>query len=239
MTVFVWRVLCILSAALFAAFAVILICAKFLKNVYYHNFEEDELIKNEQTGNSYNSIYFTSGETRKYIKKYVICKTLYDKFLVCNFARRFKNITYYVMQYSRGKRPVSVLKIDQYSTSGDSSKIITLSRRCAYVNVVVGTVDDKVINTDVIRPLAVAKIRLYSLVKSLMLFCGLFAVRHAIVEIIAGESFSKQYFDNLLNYVAIAAAFVLGVLAYFVSVKCFRGKNVKEQSGGAIEYDFL
>ena len=65
MTVFVWRVLCILSAALFAAFAVILICAKFLKNVYYHNFEEDELIKNEQTGNSYNSIYFTSGETRK------------------------------------------------------------------------------------------------------------------------------------------------------------------------------
>ena len=83
MTVFVWRLLCYISAGLFGVLAVLLLCLRLIKNRYYHNYEENELIKNEQTSNSYNSIYFTEGETRKYIKKYVICKTLYDKFLVC------------------------------------------------------------------------------------------------------------------------------------------------------------
>ena len=92
MTVFIWRLLSAISAALFLALSVLSLCLRLLKNVYYHDFQDDEFIKDVQTESSKNSIYFTSGETRKYIKKYVICKTLYDKFLVCNFNENFKSI---------------------------------------------------------------------------------------------------------------------------------------------------
>ena len=136
MTVFIWRLLSAISAALFLALSVLSLCLRLLKNVYYHDFQDDEFIKDVQTESSKNSIYFTSGETRKYIKKYVICKTLYDKFLVCNFNENFKSISYFVVQYSSRKSVIGVLRVNEQAT-GDSSKVIALNRRCARVNVII------------------------------------------------------------------------------------------------------
>lgn len=238
MTILIWRLLCIISAALFVAVGVILLCLRLLKNVYYHSFEDDELIKEEQKSNSKNAIYFTSGETRKYIKKYVICKTLYDKFLVCNFTGNFRSISYYVVQYTKRRRVLDVLSVQEIST-GDSSKVIALERNCARVNIVIGAVDGAVINTDVIRSLSVNKIRLSAFLKSIMLFTGLFVLRHVIAELIGGKEYVAVYMKNFMNYIAIAASFVFAFLGYFISVKCFRNKNVKGLSGGALEYDFL
>lgn len=238
MTVFTWRLLSVVSAALFVLLAALLLCLRLLRNRYYHNFEQDELIKNVKTSNSANSIYFTSGETRKYIKKYVLCKTLYDKYVVCNFTENFKSIKYFIVQYSRRKRVISVLQVKEYGT-GEASKVIALNRSCSYVNIVVGTVNDLDINTNVIRPLTVNKIRLYSFLKSFTLFLGLFLARHALIEIIAGDMFIKQYLGNLFNYIAVGGSLALAVIGYFISVKCFRSKNVKELNGGALEYDFL
>ena len=238
MTVFIWRLLSAISAALFLALSVLSLCLRLLKNVYYHYFQDDEFIKDVQTESSKNSIYFTSGETRKYIKKYVICKTLYDKFLVCNFNENFKSISYFVVQYSSRKSVIGVLRVNEQAT-GDSSKVIALNRRCARVNVIIGAVDDVVINNDVIRPLSVNKIRLHAFIKSALLFLGLFVIRHAVIELIAGKNYSVPYLKNLFNYIAVIASAAFAVFNYFITVKCFRRKNVKGLSGGALEYDFL
>ena len=123
MTIVVWRILCLASMALFVAGLFALLFTRLLKNRYYRDFCPDELMRETETANSKNSIYFTSGETKKYIKKYALCKTAYDKYLVCNFAKSFRSIRYFVVEYTKRKRVLAVQQATEYST-GDASKII-------------------------------------------------------------------------------------------------------------------
>lgn len=238
MIVFIWRIAFLVSAVLFIAGLILMLCLNVTKNKYYHQFEDDELIKNTKSANSKNSIYFTSGETRKYIKKYVMCRAPYDKYLVCNFAERFKKIVFFVVQYSKHGRVISVLKASERDT-GDTSKIIALNRRCDRVNIVIRSANGTDINSEVIRPLPIAHIRLYAFLKSFVIFLGLFAARHLLIELIAGEMYIKQYLMNLYNYIAVGGSFILGVISYFITVKCFRRKSSKVLNGGALEYEFV
>lgn len=237
MTLYLWRILCLASAAVVFLGVIILLCSRLLKNKYYFSYHEDELIKTEKTSNSKNSLYFTSGETKKFIKKYVICKSAYDRYLICNYAKEFNEIIFYVIQYTARKKVAVVLRVEQCCTE-KSSKIIALHKNCAYVNVIIGSADGTEINSSVIRPLPKSKIRLSAAIKSMLLFAGLFVVRHAIIELFGGI-YIKQYLDNFLNYAAIAGSFLLAVISYFVTVLCFRLKNAKERSGGVLEYEFV
>ena len=238
-----WRILCIVSAVIFIAGVIVLVCTNLTKNKYYHNYSDDELIKKERSTNSVNSIYFTSGETRRFIKKYVVCKSAYEKYLVCNFTEKFKHIRFYVVQFSRRKRVISVLEITQKNLTGLSSRIIALKKRCKHVNVVIGEADDTVINQNYVRPMSMHRLRIYACLKSLVIFAALFVLRHVIVEVVGGSHIygsdvAYQYLNNSLNYIAVAASFVLAVLSYLITVLCFRRKNAKAM-GGALEYEFV
>ena len=237
MTIIVWRILCLVSMALFIIGLFTLLFTRLLKNKYYHNFSRDELMRKTDTANSKNYIYFTSGETKKFIKKYVYAKTAFDKFLVCNFTKSFQNITYFVMEYTRHGRVISVKQVKEYNT-GDTSKVIALNKRCAYVNVVIGCADGLEVNSNVIRPLSLTKIRLYAFLKSFTIFLGLFWVRHVLIEVIGG-AYMKFYLTDLMNYIAVGASFIFALLSYFITVLCFRRKNVKALNGGVLEYEFV
>lgn len=237
MTIIAWRILCIVSAALFVAGMIALACLRILKNKYYHAFVEDELFKREKKTNSRDAIYFTSGETKSYIRKYVICKTAYDSYLVCNYVKKFKSITYFVVEYSAHKKVICARKVRETNTT-ETSKVIALSRRCAYVNVIIGKADGVEINSDVVRPLSLTRIRVYALIKNALVFLGLFVARHIVLEII-GMQTMKPYLTSFLNYIAIGASLLLCVIGYFITVKAFRRKNVKALNGGALEYEFV
>lgn len=237
MTLFIWRILSLASAGLFVVGVIVLLCTRLLKNKFYHEFHEDELIKTVKASNSKNSIYLTSGETAKFVKKYVICKTVYEKYLICNFARNFEEISFFVVQYNRRKRAVQVLKVTQRRTE-DASRVIALSKRCKYVNIIIGKADGREINFNAIRPIAMARVRIHAAIKAFMLFLSLFVMRHAILELFGGP-YMMQYLDNYLNYVAIGGAFILSLIYYFIDVLCFRSKNSSQLNGGAIEYEFL
>ena len=237
MIVTLWRVLFAVSAVLFVAGTAILLVGRFLKNKYYHVYTEDELLKNNKLTNGKNSVYFTSGETKAFISKYAVCKTEFDRYLVCKFVKKFSEIRYFVLEYTSHGRVLAVHQIDEYDT-GLNSKIITLRKRCAYVNVVIGKADDEEINTDVIRPLSRKKIRVYALVKSFTLFAFMFALRHIILEILCNQLIGL-YLQDMLNYISVAACFACGLLNYLITVLCFRRKNVKALNGGAMEYEFV
>ncbi len=237
MTITLWRVLCVASAVLFVAGLVILLVTKLLKNKYYHVYTADELMNKSKMTNGKNSVYFTSGETKNYINKYAICKTEFDKYLVCKFVKKFSYVKYFVLEYSAHGRVLGVQQIDECDT-GVNSKIITLHKRCAKVNVVIGTVDDTEINTDVIRPLSRKRIRVFALIKSFTLFAFLFAVRHIIIEIFC-RGMVGYYLNDMLNYISIGVCFFFGLISYLVTVLCFRRKNVKALNGGAVEYEFV
>ncbi|MDE7082446.1 MAG: hypothetical protein K2O89_01920 [Clostridia bacterium] len=237
MTMHVWRILSAVSVGVFILGLILLLALRLLKNGYYHEYTQDELLKKVKAANSKNSIYFTSGETKNFIKKYVICKTLYDKYLVCNYTKSFEDISYFVVQYSRLKRVIGVINVTHRDT-GDSSKVIALKKGCASVNVVIGTADGITVNSNVIRPLPMSKVRIHAALKSLVLFTFLFAVRHAAVELFSGV-YTLQFLDNFLNYGIIAASFVLALLSYLITALCFRRRNAKIRNGGALEYEFL
>lgn len=237
MTLFIWRILSAVSAGLFVVGVIVLLSMRLLKNKFYHDFHEDELLKTVKTSNSKNSIYLTTGETAKFVKKYVICKTVYERYLICNFARKFEEISFFVVQYNRRKRAKQVLKITQRGTD-DASRVIALSKRCRYVNIIICKADGHDINRNAIRPLAITKVRVHAAIKAFMLFLSLFVVRHAVIELFGGI-YTLQYLENFLNYAAIGGAFVLSVIYYFIDVLCFRGRNSSQLNGGAIEYEFV
>ncbi|MDE7167823.1 MAG: hypothetical protein K2O28_03120 [Clostridia bacterium] len=237
MTMFVWRILCLASILVCILGIILVLALRLLKNGYYHEYTKDELLKEVKTANSKNSIYFTSGETKNFIKKYVICKTLYDKYLVCNYARSFQDISYFVVQYSRFKRVIGVINVTHRDT-GDSSKVIALKKSCAFVNVVIGTADGICVNSNVIRPLPMSKVRIHAALKSLVFFTFLFAVRHAFIEVL-GDIYTKLILINYLNYGLIAGSFLLALISYLITVLCFRRRNAKIRTGGALEYEFL
>ena len=237
MTITLWRVLCVASMALFVVGLLILLFARLLKNKYYHVYKADELLKKSKLSNGKKSVYFTSGETKNYISKYAVCKTEFDRYLVCKFNKKFSEIRYFVLEYTSHGRVIAVQQIDEYDT-GLNSKIITLHKRCAKVNVVIGKADETEINTDVIRPLSRKRIRVYALIKSFTLFAFLFAVRHIILELLCKELLGL-YLKDTLNYISIGVCFACGLLSYFITVLCFRRKNVKALNGGAVEYEFV
>ena len=237
MTMFVWRILCAASLLVCILSFILVLALRLLKNRYYHEYTQDELLKTTKAANSKNSIYFTSGATKNFIKKYVICKTLYDKYLVCNYTRSFEDISYFVVQYSRLKRVIGVINVTHRNT-GDSSKVIALKKGCAFVNVVIGTADGICVNSNVIRPLPMSKVRIHAALKSLMLFTFLFAVRHAAIEVFSGV-YTQLFLENFYNYALIAGSFVLALISYFITVLCFRRRNAKIRNGGALEYEFL
>lgn len=239
-----WRILCLISAVIFIVGVIVLVCTNLTKNKYYHNFCEDELLKKERSVNSVNSIYLTSGETRRFIKKYVVCKSAYEKYLVCNFTEKFRSVKFFVVQFSRRKRVISVLEITQKDLTDYSSRIIALKKRCKYVNVVIGEADGTEINRDYVRPISMHRLRIYACLKSAAIFTALFVLRHVIVEIVGGsviygKNVAYQYLNNWLNYIAIGASFVLSVFSYLITVLCFRRKNAKVMNGGALEYEFV
>lgn len=244
MSLLIWRILCIVSAVLFLAGVIVLFVTNLTKNKYYHNYHEDELLKKERSTNSVNSIYLTSGETKRYIKKYVVCKSTYEKYVVCNFAASFRYIKFFVVQFSRRKKVISVLEVVQREVTEEASKIIALKKSCAYVNVMICAADGKFINQNYIRPISNYRLRLYAFLKSFTIFLGLFVLRQVLVEVIGGSGiYGKDviytFLSNALNYIAVGASALLSVFSYFITVLCVRRKNAKLLSGGALEYEFV
>lgn len=237
MNLTLWRVLCTVSLVLFVAGVLVMLFARLLKNKYYHIYTADELVNKSKLSNGKNSVYFTSGETKEYIVKYAVCKTEFDRYLVCKFAKKYSYIRYFILEYTSHGRVLKVEQVDEYDTQL-TSRIITLHRHCAKVNVVVGTVEDAEINTDVIRPLSVKRIRLYSLIKSFTLFAFLFAVRHFALEIVLKQA-AGVYLRDTLNYISISVCLLISVLSYIATALSLRRKNVKTLNGGAVEYEFV
>ena len=150
-----------------------------------HKYTEDKELRTVKATNSKNTVYLTSGETYKYIRKYVVCKSGTDKYLICNFAKKFKRVGFFIVQYTALKRVCSVIRVTETDTTL-SSRVVALSKRCAHVNVVISYANSAQINSQVIRPLPRWKIRLYAFFKSLAIFAGIFLLRHAALEVFGG-----------------------------------------------------
>lgn len=232
-----WNTLCIISAIMLVGCIVILIVFNFRKNVYYKPYEADELYKKTIDQGIKNYIYSTHAETKEYIKRYVIRRSAYDNSVICNFNKNYSEITYFIIQYKRRNKVLSVTEVTERNTN-NSSKIIAISKKCKNVNIIVKNVEGLELNTRMILPLSTAKIRLYSLFSSVAFLSALFVIRHLLVIIIC-YYFSKTFLESIYNYISILAIFGFSLAYYVLSVLSLRKKSAKSRNGGALEYDFL
>ena len=238
MSLYAWRLVGMIGAGVFVLSALIMLIAGFIRNKFYKEFHRDELVKRSKGVNSKNFLYFTGNETAKYINKYVIMKTMTDKYLVCHYNKPYKKITYTVIQYSGIRRAISVLKCVELSTS-DSSKIIALKRRCKYVNIIINKVDGEEINTSAIKPISRAKIRAYCFFKFFTLLGFFVAARHGIVELVGGETFSRAFFNGTVNIILMIASVVVAALISIFHRIGLAAKSRKARNGGVLEYEFI
>lgn len=232
-----WRTLVLIAFIVLVLIILLLIFEGFLKNRYFHEFKKDELLKKTKSINSKNLIFFTSGETRKYIKRYVLCRSAYDKYIICDYNDKYYEISFYVILYNWRNKPIAVYDITEKNTE-KTSKIISVSNNCKFVNVVVKRVNDLEINTNVIKPLSIRKIQLYSLFQSLAIFLGLFIANELIVEIFGGV-FKQSYLNSIYNHLFIIAIGVIALINWVVTAKALRKRNCKYTNGGSLEYEFF
>ena len=145
MTLYMWEICLYAAIGLYIISSLVLMIGRFVKNRYYHEFHNDELIKTTKTANSLNKLYFTHGTTAQFIHKYVLCKTVNDKYVICNYAKSYRKIGYFVVCYNQRRKVIQVLRVEETFTT-QASSVISVDRRAKYVNMVIGSVDDKVIN---------------------------------------------------------------------------------------------
>lgn len=232
-----WNSLFIISIVVMVLSIAILVVFKFRKNVYAKPFQEDELFDTKVVNGVKSYYYFTSLETKKYIKRYVFRKSSYQRNVILNFSDNYKLISYYIVAYSNNKKVIDVVEVTE-KPYGSSSRIINVNNKASYVNVFVKSVDGVDINTNIIRPIPVRKIKYFAISSALALFAGLFAVRHLIVMMFGGLH-SKAFLNSDANLLLILISFVIALLYWFFSTISLRKKNHQNRRGGSHEYEFF
>ena len=233
-----WRAFAIVAFVLFIASIVVLIITKLLKNNFYFDYREDELIKESKSMNSSNSLYFTSDpSTYQYIKKYVLCKTVSDKYCICQYDREFNKIVFFIVQYSKNNKIIAITKCSEIKNN-EASRVVPLNRKTEKINIIISKVDKMEINSSVIKPLNRIKVFLYCLLKFVYSFTGLFVIRHIIVELL-GQSFVASYFNSIYNLISILFCLVFGLIVAIASFISLKKRNLVMHRGGVIEYEFI
>ena len=233
-----WELVLYLSIVVFVLCQILLIIRKHIKNRYYHEFKQDELIKTTKTSNSINKLYFTHGVTMQFIRKYVLCKTPNDKYVIVNYAKPYKTIGYYVVCYNSKRKVIQVIKLEETYTTLASS-VISVKNNTQYVNVVVGHVEDRVYNKNLIQPLKLNKIREYALIKSVSMFSLFMILRHAVGYIFASSFYFTQFLNSPYNILSIVIMAIICALTGIIRTLVLRKRNVKASKGGVIEYEFI
>lgn len=231
----IWRILFLVACFIFVTTIIILNAFKFRKNHYFREYQKQEFLSDKIEAGIKNEFYLTDMETAKYIKRYAIRKSKYDKAIICNYTKPFKYISFFVVCYNKKKKVVNVLEIIEKNTN-QSSKIINLSSNTDSVNIYIKKAEDVELNTNVISTISVSNIKRFSFVSAFTLFSFLFMIRHLAIECLRDKAL--VYMESLWNYISILAIFAISILYFFIMLFFMKRRNSKNRNGGALEYEF-
>lgn len=233
----IWTVTFWITVSTFVLLTMFLIIRRYCKNKYYHSFYDDELFKEEKNGNAKNYIYSPANETKEYILRYILRKSIYDKSIVLNYKEEYEYIEYYIKCFNKHKKVIQVVDVKETNTT-TVSKIICLNRNTDRVNVFVKNVNHNVdINTSEIRPIPKKNIHLYSIAVSLNFFALIYALRHLILYLVLKSQF-RPFLTNGWNYLTLLIILVSSVIMYILTFFSIRRRNFRNKNRGALRYEF-
>ncbi len=234
----IWYILFYSSLGGIVLGTILLIVFRFLKRIPYQDYVEDSLIKEKETEHSRNLLYFTHGETRKYIMRYVFCKGQHEKYVICNYNKKYEEIRLFVVCYNSKNKIIGIYNYREIGSMGATSKIIPVNYRTKKVNIIIAKVNDIVINHSVYKPVKRSFINLYSLITSIIVFCTLFAIRHLLAMGIC-RTYFYSFLNSLYNTISWTACFVIAIVYCLLSMLILNKKNKRAVVGGVVEHEFV
>lgn len=230
-------ILMIVSLVSFVVITFILIFSKILKRETIVPFHDDELIKTNINENENSQLFYTFGETRKYVVKYILNTSEENKFVICNYKEVYKKIGFFIECFDKNKKLIKSYYYRDLNPIKNSSRIIPIDKRTCYTNIVISFVNDEVINNDIYLTLCNLKKNIFSSLFGFDIFCLLYTLRYFMFAYINPE-YSEVLFDSNLGWFSIVIALIIGILAFIFSNICITKRNSKNKVGGIIDYDF-
>ncbi len=230
-----WIVLFYISIVFFVLILILMGVLNIKKNKYLTVYHNDDLFKTFEESGVKNEIYGVNGETKNYIKRYALRTSNYDKSFIANYLGNYDLISYFVVCYDKNKKNSGAVLVTERNNN-TTGKIIGLSKKTRYVNIVMRRVDDKELSSSIIKPISVKNIRIYSLLYALEFFNVAYIIRH-IVCLLVGADYLKQFYTSFWNFYAFLAIIAMTILVYLISAFSLRKKSSKNRSGG-IRYEF-
>lgn len=233
-----WRILALILLILLVIVIFLLIKLNLLKNHYYFDYVEDTLVDERKIDEETKQKEFiVNNESKKYIKKYLIAEDKIHKYLILNYNESYEKARVYVMEYDKKGNVVDVLRVTELKTT-TKSRVILLNAKTTKLNIIIGRINDTELNYNVIVPLSIAKIRIYSLLKALMLFSIGFVLRHFFIELFAGI-FKRTLLNSMYDYIFIGVIFLLSLIYYWMNAHTLKKRNRKIKDGGRLSYEFI
>ena len=233
---FIWRIMFLIACFIFITTIIILRAFKFRKNVYFRDYQKQEFISEQIEAGIKNEFYLTEMETAKYIKRYALRKSKYDKAIICNYTKPFKYISFFVVCFNKKHKVINVLEVSEKNTN-QSSKIININSATDTVNIYIKKADDVELNTNVISPISVSNIKRFAFVSAFTLFSFLFMIRHLAIECLRNKALA--YMESIWNYLGIGIIFVIAICYFFIMYVFMKRRNSKNRNGGALENEFF
>ncbi len=233
---FYFKMLFIIGLILFVLSLVLLIFKQYRKNIFYYPYEKDNLIATKRDEGYKNYIYTTHGETSKYMNKYVISNSSYDKTLICHFNTPYEKISYYIVEYNVIHKPIRVLEVIERNTA-NNSKVIILSKNCKDVNVFVKSVNECDVNGLIIKPLNKKRINKYSFVSSLLYMSIVFIADYLIPKLILQEK-ATTFYLNWVNLTIVGVGVFIFLLHWITTAIKLKQRNLENRAGGVVDYEF-
>lgn len=234
----VWRIVFIVCVITFVIIFMLLRIIRPLKNHFIYQITNDELFKSYKDDYGYNHIFSTTGETKNYIRRYVIRESGSTKTLICNYNRNFSEISYHIICVNRRNKPIKAFSVTETNTKTNTSLIFLLPNKTKRVNVVIKNVDNVSYNEKVIAPIPKIKCRFFTIFSTIRLMCALYIIRHLLIEIL-GRGYTIYFMDSIYNVITLLLILFVSLVYALLMYRGLRRKNFKRKIGGSLEYEFF
>lgn len=233
-----WRIVFLICLVTFIVIFLLLRVTRPLKNHFVYQITNDELFKSYKDDYGYNYIFSTSGETKNFIRRYVIRESGSTKTLICSYNRFYEEISYHIICLNRRNKPIKAYRVKENNTKTHTSLIFLLPNKTKRVNVVIKRVEGVSYNSKVIAPIPKIKCRFYTLFSSIRLMCLLYMLRHLLIEIL-GSGYTIYFMDSIYNVISLLLILFVTLAYALLMYRGLRRKNFKRKIGGSLEYEFF
>lgn len=233
-----WRIVFVVCLLTFVIIFLMLRIIRPLRNHFVYSITNDEMFKSYKDDYGFNYIFSTTGETKNFIRRYVIRESGRTKTLICNYNQYYEEIAYHIICVNRRNKPIKAYRVRETNTKTHTSLIFLLPNKTKRVNVVIKSVNGIAYNDKVIAPIPKHKCRFYTFFSTIRLACLLYVLRHILIEIL-GYGYTLYFMDSIYNVITLGLILFVSLAYFLLMYRGLRRKNFRRKIGGSLEYEFF